>query len=140
MGLNHLLARKKSSSSFRGKLSEAGSVTPSSTTASDEKPSEAKSTPYKRPSYETVLATKGSFMRKLDLGIIDASKKVCRTLLEAEQPVPQDILFRDDLFDETCESVGSEKRSLGCSRHFPTDMSVCLSAKDLWCDTSQGFK
>lgn len=69
MGLNGLLARKRSSSSFRGKQWEAGSVTPSSTTASDEKPREAKSTPYKRPSYETVLATKGSFMGKFDLGI-----------------------------------------------------------------------
>jgi hypothetical protein len=44
MGLNHLLARKRSSSSFRSKQSEASSVTPSSTTASDEKPREAKST------------------------------------------------------------------------------------------------
>ena len=77
MGLNHLLARKKSSSSLRGKQSEAGSIAPSSTTASDEKPREAKSTPYKRPSYETVLATKGSYMGKFDLGITDASKKVC---------------------------------------------------------------
>jgi WD40 repeat protein len=40
----------------------AGSVAPSSTTASDEKPREAKSTSYKRVSYETVLATKGSFI------------------------------------------------------------------------------
>jgi len=84
MGLNHLLARKKSLSSLCGKQSEAGSVAPSSTIASDEKPREAKSTPYKRPSYETVLATKGSFMGKFDLSITDASKKVYQTLLEAE--------------------------------------------------------
>jgi len=105
MGLNHLLARKKSSSSLRGKQSEAGSAAPSSTTPSDQKPREAKSTPYTRPSYETILATKGSFMAKFDLGITDTSKKLCRTLLEAEQSIPQDTLFRDDLFDETCESV-----------------------------------
>jgi hypothetical protein len=88
MGLNHLLIRKKSSSSLYGKQSEASSVAPSSTTASDEKPREAKSTPYKRISYETVLTTKGSFIGKFDLGITDASKKLCRTLLEAEQLVP----------------------------------------------------
>ena len=83
--MNHLLARKKSSSSLRGKQSEAGSA---ATTPSDQKPREAKSTPYTRPSYETVLATKGSFMGKFDLGITDASKELCRTLLKAEQLVP----------------------------------------------------
>ncbi|MCJ1348111.1 hypothetical protein MMC31_006342, partial [Peltigera leucophlebia] len=56
--MNHLLARKKSSSSLRGKQSEAGSATPSSTAPSNQTPREAKSTPYTRPSYETVLATK----------------------------------------------------------------------------------
>lgn len=103
--MNHLLAKKKSSSSLRGKQSEVGSITPSSTTPSDQKPREAKSIPYARPSYETVLATKGSFMGKSDLGITDMSKKLCRNLLEAKQSVLQDTLFRDDLFDETCESV-----------------------------------
>ena len=43
--MNHLLARKKSSLSFRGKLSEAGSAAPSSTTPSDQKPREAKGKP-----------------------------------------------------------------------------------------------
>ena len=37
--MNHLLAKKKSSSSLRGKQSEVGSVTPSSTTPSDQKTS-----------------------------------------------------------------------------------------------------
>jgi hypothetical protein len=46
MDMNHLLARKKSSSSLRGKRSEAGSVTPSSTTPSDQKPRDTKSAPY----------------------------------------------------------------------------------------------
>jgi hypothetical protein len=44
-------------------------------------------------------------MRKSELGIADTSKTVCRTLLEAEQIVPEDSLFRDDLFDETCEMI-----------------------------------
>ncbi|KAH6714478.1 hypothetical protein BKA61DRAFT_632343 [Leptodontidium sp. MPI-SDFR-AT-0119] len=87
--MNHLLARKKSSSSFRDKLSEAGSAAPSSTTPSDQKPRE----------------TKGSFMRKSELGIADTSKTVYRTLLEAEQTIPEDSLFQDDLFDETCEMI-----------------------------------
>ncbi|KAL5316341.1 hypothetical protein ACEPPN_015386 [Leptodophora sp. 'Broadleaf-Isolate-01'] len=85
--MSHLLARKKS---FRGKQSDAGSAAPSSTTPSDQKPREGKSAP---------------FMRKSELGIADTSKTVCRTLLEAEQIVPKDSLFQDDLFDETCEMI-----------------------------------
>jgi hypothetical protein len=105
MGLNHLLARRKSSSSLRGRQSEAGSATPSSTTPSDQKPREAKSAPYARPSYTTVLATKGSFMDKSDLGITDASKSLCRILLEKEQTVPRDSLFRNDVFDRACRKI-----------------------------------
>jgi hypothetical protein len=83
MNMNHLLAKKKSSSSLRSKQLEVSSIIPSSTTPSDQKPREAKSIPYTRPSYETVLATKGSFMGKSDLGIIDVSKMLCQNLLMA---------------------------------------------------------
>jgi hypothetical protein len=103
--MSHLLARKKSLSSLRGKQSEAGSAAPSSTTPSDQKPREAKSTPYQSAQYKILLETKGSFMRKSELGIADASKTFCRTLLEAEQTVLEDSLFQDDLFDETCEMI-----------------------------------
>ncbi|KAG9227973.1 hypothetical protein BJ875DRAFT_538432 [Amylocarpus encephaloides] len=107
--MSHLLARKKS---FHGKQSDAGSAAPSSTTPSDQNPREAKSSPYARPSYETVLSTKGSFMGKFELGITDESKRLCRTLLEAEQSVPQDTLFHDDLFEETCESVRARNEAM----------------------------
>lgn len=94
MNINHLLARRKLSfSSLRGKQSEAGSAAPSSTTPSDQKPREAKSAPYQSPQYKILLETTGSFMRKSDLGIADTSKTICRTLLEAEQTVPEDSLF-----------------------------------------------
>jgi hypothetical protein len=112
MGLNHLLARKRSSSSLPGKQSDAGSAAPSSTTPSDQKPRDAKSTPYTRPSYETILATKGSFMGEFDLGITDASETLCQTLLDAKQSVPQNTLFRDDLFYETCESVRGRNEAM----------------------------
>ncbi|KAH9208033.1 hypothetical protein DL95DRAFT_312585, partial [Leptodontidium sp. 2 PMI_412] len=55
--------------------------------------------------YTILLEAKGSFMRKWELGIADASKAICRTLLEAKQMVPKDSLFKDDVFDETCEMV-----------------------------------
>lgn len=105
MNMNHLLARKKSLSSLRGKQSETSSVTPSSTTPSDEKPRAVKSAPYQDPRYKTILATKGSFMSKSELGITDMSKSLCRTIFEKGQTVPQESLFRDDLFDKTCEKI-----------------------------------
>jgi len=113
MNMNHLLARRKSSSSsLRGKQSEAGSAAPSSTTPSDQKPREVKSAPYQDVRYQTILATKGSFMGKSGLGITDGSKTLCRTLLEKKQTVPQESLFRDDLFDKTCEKIQLDSLSL----------------------------
>ena len=103
--INHLLARRKSSSSLRGKQSEASSAAPSSTTPSDQKPREAKSTPYQDARYKAILATKGSFMDESDLGITDKSKNNLQTLLSAEQQVPHDSLFRDDLFKSTCRKI-----------------------------------
>ena len=123
--MSHLLARKKS---FRGKQSDAGSAAPSSTTPSDQKPREAKSSPYARPSYETDLATRGSFMGKFELGITDESKRLCQTLLEAEQSVPQETLFRDDLFEETCESVRARNEAMVVRDISPL---ICPSAQVL---------
>jgi hypothetical protein len=105
--MSQLLARQKSSSSLRRRNSESDTATPS-----DQKPREAKSTQYARPSYTTVLATKGSFMDKSDLGIIDASKSFCRTLLEKEQTVPLDSLFQDDLFDDTCRKIQDRNEAM----------------------------
>lgn len=100
--MSHLLARKKSS---HGKQSEAGSASPSSTTPSDQRPREAKAVLYACSNYENILSTKGSFMDEFKFGITDESERLCQTLLEAEQSTPQDTLFRDDLFKETCKSV-----------------------------------
>ncbi|KAK4031185.1 hypothetical protein C8A01DRAFT_51631 [Parachaetomium inaequale] len=60
---------------------------------SDQKPREEKSAPYRDPRYKTLLETKGSFMDKSELGIIDESKTLCQTLLETAQAEPQDSLF-----------------------------------------------
>lgn len=111
--MNHLLARKKSTSSLRGKQSEAGSVTPSSTTPSDHKPREVKSAPYHDARYENEPATKGSsYMGKSKLGVTDNNKNYCQTLLEAEQSFPVDSLFHDDLFEESCEMARNKNEAL----------------------------
>lgn len=103
--MNHLLARKKSSSSLRSKKWETGFAAPTSLTPSDQRPRELKSALYSRPSYTTGLANQGSFMDKSDLGIADASKNLCRTLLESEQIVPENTLFRDETFDKVCRKI-----------------------------------
>ena len=49
-----------------------------------------KTAAYRDTRYNTLLAAKGSFMEKSHLGITDASKSLCRRLLESEQDVPKD--------------------------------------------------
>lgn len=101
------LAKPKLPPSLRRKGSES-----SLNTASDQLPREVKSAKYKNPSYETTLALKGSFMDESDMGITDASKILCQTLLDTEQTTPQDSLFRDDLFRKTCRSIHSRNEAM----------------------------
>ena len=56
-------------------------------------------------SYITVIATKGSFIDKSNLGIADTSKSLCQILLEKEHTVPQDSLFRNNIFDKVCRKI-----------------------------------
>ncbi|KAK3336927.1 hypothetical protein B0T19DRAFT_350815 [Cercophora scortea] len=100
VSMDRLLARKKSSSYLRKRAISATSATPS-----DQKPREEKSAPYRDPRYKTLLETKGSYMDKSELGIIDESKTLCQTLLETVQAEPQHSLFRSDIFDSTCRNV-----------------------------------
>ncbi|KAK9360701.1 hypothetical protein V1504DRAFT_468987 [Lipomyces starkeyi] len=99
--MEHLLARKRSLSSLVRKQSNSAT----STTPSDQKPREEKSAPYRDPRYETLLGTKGSFMVKSNLDITSASKTLARTLFEATQAVPEDSLFRDDVFESTYQKI-----------------------------------
>ena len=89
---------------------ELGS-TPPIPTPSDEKPRELKSAPYASRNYEIRLADRGSFMDESDLGITDASKIFCRTFLEKEQTLPQDSLFRDDIFNKTCRKIRNKNEA-----------------------------
>ncbi|OJD31648.1 uncharacterized protein BKCO1_4600077 [Diplodia corticola] len=104
--MSHLLARKKSTSALRRK-SSASSINSSDTTPtqSDQIPREAKSMPYRDARYETLLEAKNSFLRRDDAGVKKEAKKLCRDLLETEQAVPEDTLFSDDIFEETCEMM-----------------------------------
>ncbi|OAT10603.1 hypothetical protein BDBG_06423 [Blastomyces gilchristii SLH14081] len=108
--MSHLLARKTSTSSLRRKPSESTSVA-SSTTPSDQKSREEKSTPYGNARYRT-LETKDSFMKESKLGITDVSKSSYQTLLDAEQRVLDNSLFRDNLFKKICEKMQNRNEAM----------------------------
>lgn len=101
----HLLARKKSSSSLRWRQSGPVASEPTSTTPSDQKPREEKSTSYNHPRYEIVLKTKGVFLSEHKEGVTRESTDRYQLLLETDNDVPNDSLFRDDLFKATCEEI-----------------------------------
>ena len=101
--MHRLLAKKKSSTTFlRGKRSEA--IIVSSTAPSDLQAE--KSAPYKNPSYEAVLEREaGSYMGKYKPGVTEESEKLCHTLLDSKQDLPKDTIFRDDIFEDSCERL-----------------------------------
>ncbi len=76
-----------------------------SITPSDQKPPKEKGAAYGYARYVTFLATKSSFLRKDKDRVTEESKALNRMLLQAEQEVPEDSLFCDDLFEDICEEI-----------------------------------
>lgn len=105
---HHLFARKKSSSSLGRKKSQS-----SLQTASDQLPREIKSARYRNPDYAIELEDAGSYMREFDDDVIPKNvRDLCWTLLETEQTVPQDSLFRDDLFKKICRKIQDRNEAM----------------------------
>jgi len=73
---------------------------------------ESKSTPYKDPRYRTMLETNGSFMRDFDHNVPQAITDICHQLLARDQIVPQDSLFRDDLFGRLCWKIQDRNEAM----------------------------
>lgn len=100
--MNHLLARKGSSASLTQKRSNLS-------LASDERPREEKSAPYRNPSYPTFLSEDvrdyKSYIQDYDDGISDASEELLKRLLETEQTAPKDTLFSDDIFQKHLQKL-----------------------------------
>ncbi len=109
--LHHLFARKKSSSSLGRKKSQSSLQTPS-----DQLPREVKSAHYRNPDYAIELEDEGSYMREFgdddDDDIPKNVRDLCRTLLETEQMVPPDSLFRDGLFKRTCRKIQDRNETM----------------------------
>lgn len=66
---------------------------------------ENKSVPYANPQYAVLLEAKGSYMSKSASSVTKESKDLCQQLLESQQTVLEDSLFRDDLFEEACRKI-----------------------------------
>ncbi|KKZ60135.1 hypothetical protein EMCG_05160 [[Emmonsia] crescens] len=99
--MSSLLARRKSTRSLRQ----------SATTSSDQKPREENSAPYKNPRYRIVLETKGSFMERSQRRITDGSKSLIKVLLDTDQSIHDESLFRHDLFDATCRKLAGKNET-----------------------------
>ena len=97
--MNLLLKRKTSSSSLGRKLE-----------TSDGSVREAKNPAASSRLYEKTLAAVGIYMGG-GPGITDACRTLCKSLLETEQPLPLDSLFRDDRFERTCERLRNENEA-----------------------------
>lgn len=97
--MNHLLARRASTTSLNRKRSNP-SIAGSS--ASDERPRDEKSAPYRSHSYPTLLSEEvtnyKSYMEDHEEGISETSEKLLEILLKAEQSLPKDSLFGNDVF------------------------------------------
>lgn len=108
--LHRLVAHKRSTPSLQRKRSEYSLVT--SATASDQRPREEKSAPYRSPLYRTVLQEAGgSYMCEHELGITDASESLCQTLLQKGPITPEGTLFRDDIFNKACRNLDGKNEA-----------------------------
>ncbi|ODH46600.1 hypothetical protein GX48_07295 [Paracoccidioides brasiliensis] len=108
--MSHLLAKKNSSASLRH-MNLMSSLAIGSNMITDQESRDEKNAKYRSATYETLLATKGSFMRKSELGITDKSKQICKDLVEINQPVPKHTLFRDNTFDKFCQRLQGKNES-----------------------------
>ena len=103
---------------FRARQKPLRKKSQSTLLTSTEQPSrETKGSQYNYKIYERRLEQQGSYMREYD-DIDDAEnnrqtmKTLCKPLLETDQTVPQDSLFRDDLFEKICEKIQERNEAI----------------------------
>ncbi|KAM3072107.1 hypothetical protein ACMFMG_008568 [Clarireedia jacksonii] len=109
---NHLLARESSIAPLTRKRSSP-SIAGSS--ASDERPREEKSAPYRNPSYPAFLSEDvdnyKSYMEDHEEGISQTSEKLLEILLNTEQNPPTDTLFDDTAFSKFLRKLKGKNES-----------------------------
>ncbi|KAK5019006.1 hypothetical protein LTR16_001037 [Cryomyces antarcticus] len=125
--MDHLLARKKSSSTLSSKKTDTTSDASNVTTSKTDR-----SARYRSRDYEVELEKKSnSFMDESDRGITDASESICRKLLEEPQTVPQDSLFDDDIFVQTRKMIRDRNEAKSARLIVPSAEGLAVRAKHL---------
>ena len=106
-----LATKKPSISQKRSSLSLASNFLG----ASDERPREEKSAPYRIQRYADLLSEDvnnyKSYLRDHELGISDTSKELLESLLNTKQILPKDTLFRDEVFEKHLEKLRGKNES-----------------------------
>ncbi|KAL2368979.1 hypothetical protein BDBG_06143 [Blastomyces gilchristii SLH14081] len=77
----------------------------------DQESRDGKSAKYRSATYETFLATKGSFMAESELEVTERSKEICKMLLDEKQTIPEGTIFQNDRFRKACQKLQSKNES-----------------------------
>lgn len=99
----HTLTRKRSTPSLSKHESDISGVSFR----------EGKNPAVRNRLYHQILELVGIYMGQPEphLRITETDKVLCQTLLKNEQPVPEDSLFNDDLFESTCEDIANRNEA-----------------------------
>ncbi|KAL8885689.1 MAG: hypothetical protein Q9192_006604 [Flavoplaca navasiana] len=105
--VNKMLPRRRSIASLRRKRSDASlgtAVTPSDLTTND--------AVYRHPNYAYIMEKEaGSFLKEYKEGATQASEALCQSLLDREQAIPPDTIFRDDTFARACQQFSGKNEA-----------------------------
>jgi len=99
--MTHSLTRKRSTPSLSKHESDISGVSLR----------EGKNPLVKSRRYETILASARIYMGKPKMPPTNECKSLCKNMLHAEQPTPQDTIFRDDLFETACENIRNKNEA-----------------------------
>ncbi|KAF2804461.1 uncharacterized protein BDZ99DRAFT_491227 [Mytilinidion resinicola] len=66
---------------------------------------------YFKPDIISYLFARIRYIEENKEGIIEESRNLCRTLLETEQIVPKNSLFKDKLFQDTCKMLQDRNKA-----------------------------
>ena len=89
---------------------------------------EEESAEWRNPTYETKIASGGSYIYKSDLDVTEESKTFCQKLPDSAQTVVQDSLFSNDRFKIACRNIHRENGAMVIQ---DTTWLVVPSAKNL---------
>ncbi len=99
--MTHSLTRKRSTPSLSKHESDISGVSLR----------EGKNPAVKSRRYESILPSASIYMGKPEIPPTNECKNFCVTMLHAEQPTPQDTIFRDDLFETACDNIRNKNEA-----------------------------